>query len=211
MHSLTRLNIPQSLAKSKERVVKSKRVRKNIFTEKATADALEQFCEKKSRILHGCRQRHMNEIRQRTEEKKDRLKTRTLSSIAAGAKKRPILLEQSISAFRKTISPVSTYSYGTPQHYDEIVRDIIQISSGQRALGNKAGEPSGQGLSRLYNDGLSEVNQQDETELKKVLLEMIKMILNKEGRIFYAKGSCRNKNSHFDTQRPTYFDYDYSK
>lgn len=105
-------------------------------------------------------------------------------------------------------SVIDSWSYGTPEQYDEIVKDILRISSGKRALSYRpVGEkgPYGVGLERLYNSGVPENGDQDERTLKRNLLEMIRMILKGEGRIHYAPGSCKNREKHFSTDRPTYF------
>ncbi len=103
-------------------------------------------------------------------------------------------------------SVIESYSYGTPEHYDEIIKDIRQLSSGKRAIMyvNNRGE-MGNGMARVYAAGVPERGPQDETQLKTVLLEMIRMILNGEGRIVYAKGACHNRAQHFASDKPTYF------
>ena len=100
---------------------------------------------------------------------------------------------------------VESWSYGTPEHYDEIVRDIQRISSGARALGYLAAEPAGSGINRVYNAGIGEFGQQDEATLKRNLLSMVHMILNHQGHIYFNHGVCKNRKAHFETERPTYF------
>ncbi len=106
-------------------------------------------------------------------------------------------------------SILESWSYGTPEQYDEIVKDILRISSGKRAQGFYIGPPeerdlSVSGMNRIYGslaDGLAVT----EETLKRNLLELIRMILNREGRIHYAQDVCRSRRKHFLTERPTYF------
>lgn len=97
-----------------------------------------------------------------------------------------------------------SWSYGTPEQYDEIVKDIIRISSGKRAQGYYVFEPKGIGIERFIgylSDGLAD----NEETLKQSLLGMLEMILNGKGRIHYAKEICRNRNLHFSTRHHSYF------
>jgi hypothetical protein len=100
-------------------------------------------------------------------------------------------------------SIIESWSYGTPEQYDEIVRDIQRISSGQRAIRYEKGAPYGNGISRV----LSSIDSHDGSEkaLKAALLQQINMILKGEGRIHYAQGTCRNRNKAFQTDHHTYF------
>jgi hypothetical protein len=45
-----------------------------------------------------------------------------------------------------------------------------------------------------------------EGTLKASLLQMIQMILNGEGRIYYSSGACRNRQNEFSMAFPTYID-----
>jgi hypothetical protein len=95
-------------------------------------------------------------------------------------------------------SVVDSWSFGTPQQYDEIVRDIIRLQSGKRGISyTSQGGPVG---SLPAWDG----HVTNEYVIKQNLLEMIREILNGEGRIFYAKGSCRNLKRHFSTDKHSY-------
>ena len=90
---------------------------------------------------------------------------------------------------------IESWSFGTAEHYDEIVRDILRISSGKRGIGYTQKAPYGSGLNRLFSFGGFDGHRSDEESLKKVLLEMIRMILNNEGRIYYSDGACQPRSS----------------
>lgn len=108
-------------------------------------------------------------------------------------------------------SVIESWSYGNPELYDEIVKDILQISSGNRAITYNlwdfpgANDIQGTGLDRLYKGGTSERGAQSEETLKRNLLELIRMILAGDGRIHYASGTCHNRIVHFSTLKATYF------
>lgn len=104
----------------------------------------------------------------------------------------------------KTGTYVENWSYGTPEHYDEIVRDIRWIASGKPGI-VYYGAPNGQGLERVNSLRVFDGHEGGEPVLKKSLLEMIRMILSEEGRIYYQKGSCRNRTKAFQVPKPTYF------
>lgn len=112
---------------------------------------------------------------------------------------------------------IESWSYGTPEQYDEIVRDILRVTSGKRAIllnsqappDLKASDPHS-GLHRLFRGNGTETEGWDghpgtELELKVALLNHIKMILNGEGRIIYSKEACRNRRFYFQTDKPSYF------
>ncbi len=101
-------------------------------------------------------------------------------------------------------SVIESWSYGTPEHYDEIVRDLQRISSGKAATLYRAAPLNSTGLSRIYDIGPIDSRDNNETTLKANLLEMIRMILAGEGRIHYSKGACRNRAEHFLTDKPSY-------
>jgi hypothetical protein len=100
-------------------------------------------------------------------------------------------------------SVIENWSYGTPELYDEIVRDVLRISSGKRALSYKEAEPWGEGMERLYSQAADD-NVQDESTLKRSLLELIREILNGEGRIVYASGVCSDPVAAYDTDKHTW-------
>lgn len=99
---------------------------------------------------------------------------------------------------------IESWSFGTPEQYDEIVRDILRVSSGKRAQGYYTREPRGHGMNRLFGNLADGVND-SEKKLKENLLEHIRMIINEEGQIRFYSGSCQNRKRHFSTTKPTYF------
>lgn len=102
-------------------------------------------------------------------------------------------------------SLVESWSYGTPEHYDEIVRDILRFASGKTAMHWSAKQqPTGTGVARLFSYGLVDNQPNDEATLKATLLGMIKIILSGQGQIQYADGACRNRAQHFATDHPSY-------
>ncbi|MGE3262275.1 MAG: hypothetical protein AB7K68_10890 [Bacteriovoracia bacterium] len=108
-------------------------------------------------------------------------------------------------------STIDSFSYGTAEIYDEVVRDLIRYKSGQRVVSYtppsrwlevfQGKEPKG--LDRLYAQA-EDGNIQNEKTLKIALLTLIKQILNKEGRIQYSKEACRNRLRHYSTSKPSY-------
>lgn len=112
-----------------------------------------------------------------------------------------------------------SWSYGTPEQYDEMVRDIQRLESNKHAVlyaplydgweggtlpKKKFEEKSGVEKS-FYGLGQLDGHEFTEKTLKQRLLKHIEMILNGEGRIHYQKGSCRNRDQHFRTKKRTYF------
>jgi hypothetical protein len=112
-------------------------------------------------------------------------------------------------------SVIENISTGTAEIYDEIVRDILRFKSGKRVsvyseiflqrdeLGMQHPLMDPAGLQRLFfqfNDNPTH----SEEKLKENLLELIREILNNEGRIAYNKGSCRNRAYVFSTAFPSY-------
>lgn len=102
-------------------------------------------------------------------------------------------------------SVIESFSYGTPEQYDETVRDILKLASGDRAQAYYSRAPRGWGMRRLYGSFLADGLTVSEEVLKSNLLEMIRMILNGEGRIHYVKEACQSRGRFFSTDRPTYF------
>lgn len=100
---------------------------------------------------------------------------------------------------------IESWSFGTPEIYDEIVKDILRITSGARAIGYIRGTPEGTGVMRLLNAGLGEYGSQMESTLKQNLLTLIEMILKHQGQVNFAAGTCRNRAAHFYNVKPTYF------
>ena len=102
---------------------------------------------------------------------------------------------------------IESYSYGTPEIYDEIVRDTLRIASGKPARTYAEWIGRGKdatGMDRVYGAGVSERTDQTETLLKSRLLQLIDSIVNHEGRIIYAQGACQNRRLHYATKHPTY-------
>ena len=100
-------------------------------------------------------------------------------------------------------SAVESWSYGTPELYDEIVRDSLRLISGKRSI-VYAMQPTGNGLDRLTGLEAFDGHVGGENTLKAEFLEMIRMILNGEGKIFYSKGACRNRAKFFATDKHSY-------
>lgn len=111
--------------------------------------------------------------------------------------------------FRES-SAIESWSTGTPEIYDEVVRDILRYQSGARVESYTPPEEwpkrmkgTVEGLNRLYAQG-EDGNIHDEKHLKEALLTLLRQILNKEGRVSYAPGACRNRARHFSTDKPSY-------
>lgn len=105
-------------------------------------------------------------------------------------------------------SVIDSWSFGTPEQYDEIVRDILRIKSGKRAqMYYTYEEPHGWGIGRIFGNLADGVDDSEKT-LKKNLLEHIRLIINGEGQINFTAGSCQNRKLHFATNKPTYFNPD---
>lgn len=100
-------------------------------------------------------------------------------------------------------SVVESWSYATPEFYDEIVRDAIRVMSGKPGIAYTK-EPQGKGADRLFKDNGWDGYKSTEEILKNNLLEMIRMILQRQGGIHYAKGSCRNRTDAYATVKHSY-------
>lgn len=105
---------------------------------------------------------------------------------------------------------IESWSYGTPEHYDEIVRDLRRLFSGKSFVPfvkdyQNPVLKSRKKLKLVERITSNEMELGKEEHLKKGLLEMIQMILNHEGQIYYAPGVCHSRAQHFATDRPTYF------
>ncbi|RYZ92786.1 MAG: hypothetical protein EOP06_03200 [Proteobacteria bacterium] len=102
-------------------------------------------------------------------------------------------------------SVIDSWSFGTAEQYDEIVRDLRQFQSGKLWFGYHATKGIEDGSKdRLFYSGLLDNHAFTEASLKKSLLNLIEMILRKEGRINFSAGACRNRVAHFSTSYPTY-------
>jgi len=111
--------------------------------------------------------------------------------------------EQSISDG----SEVESWSFASPEHYDEIIRDLIRYKTNKLWHGYTVFEriKNEKGFqNQLFFDLGIDGNEFSENVLKRNLLKMIQMILNREGRIYYSKNSCRNRDLAFKTKFPTY-------
>lgn len=96
---------------------------------------------------------------------------------------------------------IESVATGTPEIYDEVVRDILHFQSGKRVSAyNKNG---GTGLGRLFSQAV-DGNNQSELRLKRNLVEMIRQILHGEGKIHYSSGACRNRDRVFISSKPSY-------
>lgn len=101
---------------------------------------------------------------------------------------------------------IESWSFGTPEHYDEIVRDYLRFKSGQSWIGYIPYEANVGATFFGKRSLFIRIDSHDFTEdgLRAALLEMIRMILNREGRIYYSKNSCRNRKFEFETRNATY-------
>jgi hypothetical protein len=100
-------------------------------------------------------------------------------------------------------SVVESWSYGTEEIYDEIVRDLSRLKSNKRAQ-IYGMESKKDGLEKLYIGNVDDKVFNEEI-LKRNLLQLIEMIIKKEGKTFYQKGSCRSLDIHYKTLKPTWF------
>jgi hypothetical protein len=107
-------------------------------------------------------------------------------------------------------SVIESWSYGTAEIYDELVRDLKRIESDQRAQlyfydPKDKDEKAHKGLDKLLKLGLVDDAYFTEETLKKNMLSLISRILKDEGAIHFQKGSCRGYEAHYSTKKPTYF------
>jgi len=107
---------------------------------------------------------------------------------------------------------VESVSMGTPEIYDEVVRDILRFESGKRVFVysnwdlNDRTKPvpyEASGIDRLYRQNVDH-HLQTEERLKANLLELIREILKGEGRVHYSKGTCRSRAAVFSTRFPSF-------
>lgn len=106
----------------------------------------------------------------------------------------------------KDASVVESISFGTPELYDEVVRDILRFKSGKRvSTYTPPGFGTGgiEGLNRLFEQFV-DGHDQTELALKMQLLELIREILAGEGRVQFAEGVCQNRARHYATRNPNY-------
>lgn len=109
-------------------------------------------------------------------------------------------------------SMIESWSYGTPEIYDELVRDIKRHLTNKRTetltsqeSGDRPYTQADGYLHALYeNDGMDGTNF-NEKALKNNLLKLIAMILKGEGKVLHPKGVCRNYDEHYSTNKPIWF------
>ena len=92
---------------------------------------------------------------------------------------------------------IDSWSYGTAEHYDEVVEDILRIATNDNGQGYALRAPVGEGVKRLFSLTITERSLADEESLKKVLLQMLQLVVNDQGRIVYQLGACESPTSHF--------------
>ena len=93
---------------------------------------------------------------------------------------------------------IESWSYGTPEHYDEIVRDYRRYLLDNNWIGY------GFNPGPLFFKCGMDSHEFSPGILKKSLLKMISMILKGEGRIYYNADACRNRKRAFETDYPSY-------
>jgi hypothetical protein len=107
----------------------------------------------------------------------------------------------------QTGNEVESWSFGAPEHYDEIVRDVLRFQSKKPWVGYwVTGSIDGTKEDKIFFSTNLDGHDFTEENLKKSLLEMISMVLKGEGRIYYAPGICRNRKLEFETRFPNYMD-----
>jgi hypothetical protein len=100
---------------------------------------------------------------------------------------------------------LESWSFGMPQHYDEIVKDILQFAKTTDVVtysGYRGNEPD---YKNIYIAGVVERRAQNEATLRENLTLMIRMILENKGEVHYASGVTHSVQKHFATDHPTYF------
>jgi len=98
---------------------------------------------------------------------------------------------------------LESISIGTPEIYDEIIRDIVRYQSGKRVSVYVSNQETG--IARLFAQAI-DGHDQSEAHLKLNLIEIIREITSGEGQMVYAKGSCRNRARKFSTAYPNYIE-----
>jgi hypothetical protein len=102
-------------------------------------------------------------------------------------------------------SLIESWSFGTEEIYDELVRDLMRINQNKRADLLFTDEKSDlKGIGQLFTGAVDGVKFDEET-LKSNLLELINVILNNKGQVIYQKGECHNPDVHYSTEKPTWF------
>lgn len=123
----------------------------------------------------------------------------------------------------ETASFVESFSYGTPQIYDELVLDIKRYQSKKRAQmygtsklfhmafsDNMKGKMKNNqpleefGLDLIKNANYDFYDFSEEVLIKRLRL-LLGMILNGQGGVYFQKGVCANIDQHYQTNKQTYF------
>lgn len=102
-------------------------------------------------------------------------------------------------------SIIESWSFGTPEQYDEIVKDISHFMTSTDVVTYTGYGFSQPGLENVYHAGVAEREAQNEATLRDRLTTMIRLILSGKGEIHYAKGVVHSREQHFATDHPTYF------
>ena len=103
----------------------------------------------------------------------------------------------------KDASLIESYSYGTPEIYDELVREIRRYRADKRVSVYQVLDAQPSGIERLWAQA-ADGNEHDEAGLKENLLEVIRQILSGEGRIVFNEGACENRSRHYSTAHPNF-------
>lgn len=114
-------------------------------------------------------------------------------------------------------SYIESYSYGTPEIYDELVLDVQRFMSKKRAQAY----PTGAALSRvskaktwkeLEERGIKNLTGHNidnfdfsQKELEDRFRKLLAMIIEKKGAVHFQKGVCQSVKKHYETDKPTYF------
>ncbi len=105
-------------------------------------------------------------------------------------------------------SVLESWSFGMPQHYDEIIKDIRQFAKTTEIVTYSGYRGANPDYRNIYIAGVMEREAQSEETLRQRLTLMIKMILENKGEVHYAKGVSQSVKQHFATDHPTYFNED---
>jgi len=102
---------------------------------------------------------------------------------------------------------IDSWSYGTAELYDEIVKDLRRIlrepAKGYIAYFDYLSYYFGGKQNPLFTT--TERDIAPRTALKQSLLMLVKQVLNNEGQVFFRPGSCQSRIEHYRTDKPTYF------
>lgn len=104
-------------------------------------------------------------------------------------------------------SVIEGWSFGTPEIYDELVRDVRRLITNKRAQLYTilySDLTDRQNIAKIFG-GRIDSYEANEQILKERFHNLIGQILRQEGRVIYQKGTCRNRHLFFKTNKPTYF------